>query len=210
MVGYQSQKSSLMSRSLLLPTWYFFSRTKQKWAARMEVTCWFGETLIHHRYRTTSGFWVTLVDWSLGLNPMHSPCPLVFYHSASWNLPYPREEWGRAAICALCTPTVGSSITPHTFHRLHAIGQTLLMSSPGDPETVATQSQWALPVNVPSCPQSTRGCIALPRSSSAVKYEDRRFLCKWALFLCPQVLCPSCLLVVVCESSRSTLEEITF
>lgn len=41
----QFQKSSLMSRSdwtsLLQPTWYLFSIIVQKWAARMEVTCWF-------------------------------------------------------------------------------------------------------------------------------------------------------------------------
>ena len=147
-----------------------------------------------------SGLHLSTDPWAW--TPATSSCSPVLYHSASWNLPYPREEWGRAAICALCTPTVGTRITPHAFHRLHTICQTLLMSSPGAPETVTTQSQRALPVNVPSCLQSTRGCIALPRPSSAVKYEDRRFLCKWALFLCPQVLCPSCLLVTVCESSQ--------
>lgn len=46
----QFQKSSLMSRSnwtsLLQPTWYLFSIIVQKWAARMEVTCWFVDTEI--------------------------------------------------------------------------------------------------------------------------------------------------------------------
>lgn len=51
------------------------------------------------RYRTTSGLSLLTSPWAWTSckGPCTSCCPLMFHQSASWNLPYPREEWGKAA-----------------------------------------------------------------------------------------------------------------